>query len=53
MERDRVIALEQERAELYGRLGFYQAQLEQAKERIALLEAPQHTPKRPWWRFWE
>ena len=53
VERDRVIALEQERAELYGRLGFYQAQLEQAKERIALLEAPQHTPKRPWWRFWE
>ncbi len=52
-ERERTAALEQERAELYGRLGFYQAQLEQAKERIALLEAPQHTPKRPWWRFWE
>ncbi len=52
-ERERTAALEQERAELYGRLGFYQAQLEQAKERIALLEAPQRTPKRPWWRFWE
>jgi len=75
-ERDRVIAekdarldqLQQERAELYGRLGFYQAQLAQAKDRLLALEAPKEPvevektasiveavldpAKRPWWRFW-
>ena len=32
--------LQDERAELYGRLGFYQAQLDQAKDRLLALEAP-------------
>jgi len=37
----RVAALEQERFELAGRLGFYQAQLQQAQETIKALQAPQ------------
>ena len=55
--------LQDERAELFGRLGFYQAQLQQAQETIKALQAPavssaaeetapQDPPTRPWWRFW-
>lgn len=64
-ERERGARLEQERAELYGRLGYFQAQLELAQERIRLLEAPKEAPppvepepmkvdppQRPWWRIW-
>lgn len=62
-ERDRRIAdLEQERFQLAGQLGFYQAQLETARERIKLLEAPKPepgrestpapAPRRPWWQIW-
>jgi excisionase family DNA binding protein len=47
-ERDeRIRLLEHERAELYGRLGTYQGQLEAARERLALLEMPGETPVRP------
>jgi hypothetical protein len=57
-ERRRNVELERERGELFGRLGYFQAQLEEARERIKLLEAP--TPKseassssqRRWWRLW-
>ena len=55
-ERDRRIeTLERERFELAGRLGYFQAQVEEARERIRLLEAPRETPKveklkgRAWW----
>jgi excisionase family DNA binding protein len=62
-ERDRRIAdLEQERFQLAGQLGFYQAQLETAREQIKLLEAPKtpsgpevpppQAPRRAWWQFW-
>lgn len=59
--RDRRIAeLEQERFHLAGQLGFYQAQLEAAREQIKLLETPKPDPagvgvaaeRRPWWQFW-
>lgn len=63
-ERDRrIAALEQERFQLAGQLGFYQAQLETAREQIKLLEAPKPQPgpegipssarRRPWWRVWQ
>jgi hypothetical protein len=55
-ERERSAALERERAELYGRLGYFQAQLEQAQETIKALQAPASPPpepaRRPWWRWW-
>jgi hypothetical protein len=55
-ERERSAALERERAELYGRLGYFQAQLEQAQETIKALQAPASPPpgpaRRPWWRLW-
>lgn len=60
--------LQDERAELFGRLGYFQAQLEQAQSTIKALEAPKapdppgprwpdeptpaDPPARPWWRFW-
>ena len=56
-ERDRRIeALERERFELAGRLGYFQAQIEEARERIRMLEAPKETAKvegakrRSWWQ---
>lgn len=65
VERARSTQLEQERAELYGRLGYFQAQLEQAQTQIKALAAPKEPvpggnavlppaepPKRPWWAFW-
>jgi excisionase family DNA binding protein len=58
-ERERSSRLEQERAELYGRLGFYQARLDALVERLALPAAPQtHVPPPQdsrsgrGWRFW-
>jgi excisionase family DNA binding protein len=62
-ERDRRITdLEQERFQLAGQLGFYQAQLESAREQIKLLEAPKTSSgpevpsspasRRAWWQFW-
>lgn len=66
-ERDRRITqLEQERFELAGRLGYFQAELEHAQDTIKALQAPAPTPSepampatsappepaRPWWRFW-
>jgi hypothetical protein len=58
--------LTRENLELAGRVGFLQGQLESAKERVALLEAPktaesapqpsnppQRPAPRPWWRFWQ
>ena len=48
--------LHRENLELAGRLGFYQAKLQEAEAKIALLEAPKEepraTPKPPWWQFW-
>jgi excisionase family DNA binding protein len=44
--------LNDERAELYGRLGYFQAQLEQAQTTIKALEAPKEptpTPAAPRW----
>ena len=58
-ERDRRIeALERERAEIYGRTGYLQAQLEAARERIKLLEGPKDTQPglsktRRWWQWWK
>src|SRR5262249_36967710 len=47
-ERDeRIRLLEQERSELYCRLGMYQGQLEAARERLALLELPAETTAYP------
>jgi hypothetical protein len=59
---------QQQLLELSGRAGYFQAQLEQARETIRALEAPkaagmaqEPTPSseaafkpaaRPWWRFW-
>ncbi len=67
-ERDqRMAALEQERFELAGRLGYFQAELEHARETIKALQAPvpeppepapttiaepEPPPRRSWWRFW-
>jgi excisionase family DNA binding protein len=48
--------LHRENLELAGRLGFYQAKLQEAEAKIALLEAPRpdpkHAPQHPWWQFW-
>ena len=57
-ERDRRIeALERERFELAGRLGYFQAQVEEARERIRMLEAPRETVKverlKRWWEIWK
>ena len=43
-ERKRVAELEQERSELYGRLGFYQARIRELEHRILELEAPKEAP---------
>lgn len=65
-ERERSAALERERFELAGRLGYFQAELEHARETIKALQAPASRPSepaapaipapeepaRPWWRFW-
>jgi len=55
----RIRELEEARFQLAGQLGFYQAQVETLRERIALLEGPKTAPEaapstssRPWWRFW-
>jgi DNA-binding transcriptional MerR regulator len=59
----KVDELEQERAELYGRLGFYQARVADLEQRLLLTEgapapvepvavASPAPPQRPWWRFW-
>lgn len=58
--------LTRENYELAGRVGFLQGQLESAKERLLLLEAPkaventtldekapESAPQRSWWRFWQ
>jgi hypothetical protein len=37
---EQIAKLQDERAELYGRLGYLQAELTQARERILALEAP-------------
>ena len=53
----RIQALERERFELAGRLGYFQAQVEEARERIRMLEAPRETPKlerlKRWWELWK
>ena len=43
-ERKRVAELEQERSELYGRLGFYQARIQELERRVLELEAPKEAP---------
>lgn len=59
-----ITRLNDERAELYGRIGYYQAQIEQANAKILALEAPASVQvndapiavevpsNRPWWRVW-
>jgi hypothetical protein len=53
----RVSRLNDERAELYGRCGYLQAQLAAAQEQIRALQAPraaaaaEETSRRGWWRF--
>ena len=42
-ERKRVAELEQERSELYGRLGFYQARIQELERRVLELEAPKNS----------
>jgi excisionase family DNA binding protein len=55
--------LQQQNLELAGRVGFYQAQVEQLRQQLALAApaSPEPTPDaaatsaaatRPWWRFW-
>jgi hypothetical protein len=59
--------LSRENLELAGRVGWLQSELEQSRQRIALLEAPEPEPvprqrtesrgpdspvQRPWWQFW-
>ncbi len=44
---DEIPRLGDERAELYGRLGFMQAELAQAREWIPALEAPREPPPSP------
>ena len=43
-ERKRVAELEQERSELYGRLGFYQARIQDLERRVLELEGPKEAP---------
>ena len=46
---------QQQLIELAGRCGFYQAKLQEAEAKIALLEAPKSSSERgsrPWWQFW-
>ncbi len=44
--------LQRENLDLAGRVGFYQAKLQDAEEQIRLLSAPKEPekPKAPWWR---
>ncbi len=53
---DAVERMHRENVELAGRVGFYQAKLQEAETKIALLGAPQavsqQAHRRPWWRFW-
>jgi hypothetical protein len=54
--------LQQERFEMAGRLGYYQAEVEHLRGELKALQAPQEPiaplpadaepPHRPWWRFW-
>ncbi len=47
--------LSRENVELAGRVGFYQAKLQEAEAKIALLGAPKQAfqqARRPWWQFW-
>jgi hypothetical protein len=45
--------LHAENSHLAGQLGFVQAQLLEAQERIKLLEGPKDPePRVPWWRRW-
>jgi DNA-binding transcriptional MerR regulator len=57
----KVDELEQERAELFGRLGFYQARIQELEGRLLLTAGPtaEAPPApilaardKPWWRFW-
>jgi len=63
---EEIAHLQQERFELAGRLGYFQAELEHARETIKALHAPASAPvderavapsppaseRRPWWRIW-
>jgi hypothetical protein len=58
-ERDAVILrLAESNTQLAARVGWLEAQLQTARERIALLESPpavetpERAPGRPWWRIW-
>ena len=51
--------LAEQNVQLAGQVGYLQAKLQAAEERILLLEAPQQSsvaseaePHAPWWRFW-
>jgi excisionase family DNA binding protein len=54
-----VAQLHRENVELAGRVGFYQARIQDLEGRVKLLtagtpaEATPTPPQRPWWRFWE
>ena len=63
-ERDRLIMhLTEQNVQLAGRVGWLEAQLQQARELVRQLQAPsvapvlenspQSAPQRPWWRFWQ
>ena len=45
---DMVKALQQEKAELYAQVAYYQAQCRHLEEQVKLLVEA----KRPWWRRW-
>ena len=54
-----IVRLNNERAELYGRLGYLQAELTHTKELVRALQSPpeellaeEEPPHRPWWKFW-
>ena len=55
-ERRERAALVQRNEQLAGQLGFVQAKLQDAEERIKLLEGPKDepapTPRRAWWKRW-
>lgn len=54
--------LQDDRFELAGRLGFFQAELESTRKQLAILQAPAEPEKKsensgaeksqPWWRLW-
>ena len=45
---DMVKSLQQEKAELYAQVAYWQAQCRHLEEQVKLLTAP----KRPWWQRW-